>query len=97
LGFSVEQISDLVSLWKDRERASKDVKRVALEHVTALERKIAELQQMAETLKHLAEHCHGDGRPDCPILEELASDGSPPCGSKTDAKFGPLGKHSPHA
>lgn len=88
LGFSVEQIGDLVSLWRDRERASKDVKRLAMEHVDVLEQKIAELQQMAATLKHLAEHCHGDGRPDCPIIENLAGETLPPCHSKPDEKFG---------
>ena len=72
LGFSVEQIADLVSLWRDRERASKDVKAIALDHVNVLERKIRELQEMASTLKHLARNCHGDTRPHCPILEELA-------------------------
>jgi Cu(I)-responsive transcriptional regulator len=92
LGFSVEQISDLVSLWQDRQRASKDVKRVALEHVSALERKVAELQQMAETLRHLANHCHGDGRPDCPILEGLANEESSLYLPKAEAKFGALGK-----
>lgn len=92
LGFSVEQISDLVSLWRDRERASKDVKRIAQEHVTVLERKIVELQQMAETLNHLATTCHGDGRPDCPIIQELASNDAPHCGSAAGTRFGTLGK-----
>ncbi|NBJ09771.1 Cu(I)-responsive transcriptional regulator [Microvirga arsenatis] len=92
LGFSVEQIADLVSLWQDRERASKDVKAIALEHVGVLERKIRELQEMASTLKHLAVNCHGDARPHCPILEELASDGAEPAAAKPDAKFGVLGK-----
>jgi Cu(I)-responsive transcriptional regulator len=92
LGFSVEQIADLVSLWQDRERASKDVKAIALEHVGLLERKIQELQAMASTLKHLARHCHGDARPHCPILEDLASDASAPVPAKADAKFGLLGK-----
>jgi len=92
LGFSVEQIADLVSLWQDRERASKDVKAIALEHVGVLERKIRELQEMASTLKHLAVNCHGDARPHCPILEELASDGAEPAPAKPDAKFGVLGK-----
>ncbi|WP_230532209.1 Cu(I)-responsive transcriptional regulator [Microvirga roseola] len=92
LGFSVEQIADLVSLWRDRERASKEVKRIALEHVGVLERKIEELQQMAGTLKHLARTCHGDGRPDCPIIEELASEAAQAPPLKTDAKFGLLGK-----
>ena len=92
LGFSVEQIADLVSLWQDRERASKDVKAIALEHVTVLERKIRELQEMASTLKHLATNCHGDTRPHCPILEELANDETRQGHVKPDAKFGVLGK-----
>jgi len=92
LGFSVEQIADLVSLWQDRERASKDVKTIALEHVGVLERKIKELQEMASTLKHLARTCHGDGRPQCPIIEELANDDAVPAHAKPDAKFGALGK-----
>jgi Cu(I)-responsive transcriptional regulator len=94
LGFSVEQIADLVSLWQDRERASKDVKAIALEHVTVLERKIRELQEMASTLTHLARNCHGDTRPHCPILEELGSDEAGPTRAKPDAKFGVLGKVS---
>ena len=94
LGFSVEQIFDLVSLWRDRERESKDVKTIALEHVAVLERKITELQEMANTLKHLAHHCHGDGRPGCPIIEELASDGPAPPPEKAASKFGALGKTS---
>jgi Cu(I)-responsive transcriptional regulator len=92
LGFSVEQITDLVSLWHDRERASKDVKTIALEHVGVLERKIRELQEMATTLKHLARNCHGDARPHCPIIEELANDEAVPLSVKPDAKFGTLGK-----
>lgn len=71
LGFSVEQMHELLALWRDRKRASADVKRVALQHVEELERKAAELQQMADTLKHLARHCHGNDRPECPIIEEL--------------------------
>ncbi|MBM6595405.1 Cu(I)-responsive transcriptional regulator [Microvirga pudoricolor] len=74
LGFSVEQISELVALWRDRDRASTDVKRIALEHVDILERKARELQEMAATLRHLAKHCHGDERPECPIIEGLAND-----------------------
>ncbi|MCA1368346.1 Cu(I)-responsive transcriptional regulator [Bradyrhizobium sp. BRP14] len=72
LGFSVEQIKDLLTLWRDRSRTSADVKAVALEHIAELERKIAAIQEMAETLKHLASHCHGDDRPECPIIEEIA-------------------------
>jgi Cu(I)-responsive transcriptional regulator len=74
LGFSVEQIAELVALWRDRDRASTDVKRIALEHVEILERKARELQEMAATLKHLAKYCHGDERPECPIIDGLASD-----------------------
>lgn len=74
LGFSVEQIGELVSLWQDRSRASTDVKTIALGHIQALERKIEELRVMSDTLKHLATSCHGDERPDCPILEELAGE-----------------------
>lgn len=73
LGFSVEQMRDLLALWDDRSRASADVKRIAMEHVAELERKARELQQMADTLHHLADHCHGDDRPDCPIMDELAA------------------------
>ncbi len=72
LGFSVEVMRDLLALWRDRDRASADVKRIALEHVAELERKAAALRQMADTLHHLAAHCHGDERPDCPIIDELS-------------------------
>lgn len=72
LGFSVEQMSELLALWRERSRASADVKRIALEHVEELERKARSLRAMSKTLKHLAENCHGDDRPDCPILEDLA-------------------------
>ncbi|MDL2352645.1 MAG: Cu(I)-responsive transcriptional regulator [Pseudomonadota bacterium] len=72
LGFSVEQISELLVLWCDRDRASGDVKALALSHVAGLRAKIAELQAMAQTLEHLADHCHGNERPDCPILADLA-------------------------
>ena len=72
LGFSVEQMSDLLKLWHDRSRASADVKRIALHHVEELDRKALQIQQMSNTLRHLAENCHGDGRPFCPILEDLA-------------------------
>lgn len=72
LGFSVEQISALLALWCDRDRASADVKAVALTHVAELRTKIAELQAMLHTLEHLADHCQGTDRPDCPILADLA-------------------------
>jgi len=74
LGFLVEDIRKLVALWHDRSRASSEVKAIALEHVGELDRRIAELKEMRDVLAHLARHCHGDARPDCPILEELASE-----------------------
>ncbi len=72
LGFTVEQIADLLALWRDRGRASTDVKRLALEHVAALDAKAAELKAMSRTLHDLAKRCHGDDRPECPIVEDLA-------------------------
>jgi len=77
LGFSVAQTADLLRLWSDQSRASADVKRIALQHIAELEAKMQALQQMAVTLRHLARHCHGNDRPECPILEELAQ-GDPP-------------------
>ena len=69
------QVPELLALWRDQGRASADVKRIALGHVAALERKIAELQGMVDTLRTLAAHCHGDARPDCPILTDLDAGG----------------------
>jgi Cu(I)-responsive transcriptional regulator len=77
LGFQVEQIKELLALWRDRNRASSDVKKVALQHVEDLEAKMKQLQNMADTLRHLAHTCHGDNRPDCPIIHELASHSAP--------------------
>jgi len=73
LGFSVAQMTDLLALWGDRSRASADVKRIAMEHVAELELKMRELRDMSKTLRHLAEHCQGDDRPHCPIIENLSS------------------------
>ena len=75
LGFSVKDIAQLLTLWQDRERASADVKALALTHVEALHTKISELEAMAKTLQHLAQHCQGNTRPDCPILDDLARHG----------------------
>lgn len=72
LGFSMAEIAALVGLWHDRQRASGDVKRLAQTHVVELEKRIAALQDMRRTLQNLLQHCHGDERPDCPILDELA-------------------------
>lgn len=71
LGFSLEQIADLLSLWRDPERASADVKAIAQAHVTQLQQRIHELTEMRDTLVHLAHACSGDDRPDCPILHGL--------------------------
>ena len=73
LGFPIAQIRTLLALWQDRERASADVKQVAGEHIEELRAKMRQLQEMVATLEHLSAHCHGDDRPDCPILEQLAT------------------------
>ena len=72
LGFVTGQISELLALWQDRDRPSKDVKRLANEHIVELDRRIRELRLMKETLEHLVRHCKGDARPECPILDALA-------------------------
>jgi MerR family transcriptional regulator, copper efflux regulator len=77
LGFSVDQMSNLLALWRDRSRASADVKGIALEHIRLLDEKAKALQAMSDTLRHLANNCHGDGRPDCPIIEGFASAAAP--------------------
>ena len=74
LGFSIEDCRTLLSLYEDRDRASADVKAVAEEHLARIERKIEELQSLRSTLVHLVSSCHGDRRPDCPILDGLAGD-----------------------
>ncbi|TQK10955.1 Cu(I)-responsive transcriptional regulator [Herbaspirillum sp. SJZ107] len=73
LGFSLEQVANLLALWQDKGRASADVRRLAAAHIDELERKIAELEAMKRTLQALAHSCHGDQRSDCPILDDLAS------------------------
>src|SRR5688500_11612652 len=71
-GFSVKDVSRLLTLWQDRRRASAEVRRMAQDHVGEIVRKIEELKGMRHTLTHLIERCHGDSRPDCPILDDLA-------------------------
>jgi len=71
LGFSIEDCRALLALWEDQGRASADVKRIAGEHLEAIEAKIQDLQAMRDTLSHLVAECAGDGRPDCPILKGL--------------------------
>jgi MerR family copper efflux transcriptional regulator len=73
LGFSMVEISELVSLWHNRTRASASVKHIAQKHMLELEQRIEAMQAMQRTLSQLLNHCHGDERPDCPILDDLAS------------------------
>jgi len=77
LGFSMADIEQLVRLWRDRNRSSADVKTIAEGHMAALSARIEEMEAMRRTLEELAEHCHGDARPECPILEDLAECGNP--------------------
>lgn len=72
LGFSMAEIAELVGLWHNRSRASASVKRIAQSHVDTLTQRIEAMQAMQRTLTHLLAHCHGDERPDCPILDDLA-------------------------
>ena len=72
LGFSVEECRQLLSLYGDKARESGDVKAIAEARLTEIDRKIAELQGLRKTLQHLVYHCHGDTRPDCPIIDELS-------------------------
>ena len=72
LGFSIPEISELLALWRDRGRSSREVKRIAQAHISDLQSRIAEMQAMANTLGDLVSTCHGDDRPGCPILDDLA-------------------------
>lgn len=81
LGFSIHEIGELLSLWHDRKRPSRLVKALAEAHIHALEQKAQELLTMKSTLEHLVHCCHGDDRPDCPILENLASAQPTPAGT----------------
>lgn len=73
MGFSMKEIKKLVSLWRDRRRASSEVKKMTMIHLNNIEKKIEDLQAIRSTLLNLANHCHGDDRPTCPILEDLSS------------------------
>ncbi|MCD1262182.1 Cu(I)-responsive transcriptional regulator [Shinella sp. AETb1-6] len=73
LGFSIAQIRDLLALWQDRARASSEVKRIASDHIAEMRAKMRLLEDMVGTLEHLSANCHGDARPDCPILQQLAT------------------------
>lgn len=78
LGFQVKQIASLLDLWQNGSRASADVKSLATAHVQELEQRRRELDEMIATLEHLAHHCQGDHRPDCPILQNLGEEDAPP-------------------
>jgi Cu(I)-responsive transcriptional regulator len=77
LGFSMAEIAELVDLWRNRQRASASVKRIAQKHVEDLAHRIEAMQAMQRTLSSLLHHCHGDQRPDCPILDDLAGASAP--------------------
>jgi MerR family copper efflux transcriptional regulator len=72
LGFSMAEIGELLKLWQNQRRSSSSVKKIAQQHLAALDAKVAEMQAMRKTLAHLVHCCSGDERPDCPILDELA-------------------------
>lgn len=80
LGFGLDEIEQLLALWANRRRASAEVKALAARHVADLEERIQRMQSMQRTLQHLVHACHGDGRPDCPILDDLAASAGPPQG-----------------
>ena len=77
LGFSMPEITQLLSLWRDRDRPSREVKAIADRHLADLDARIAEMQAMADTLRHLSHCCAGDDRPDCPILADLTQGALP--------------------
>ena len=74
LGFSMKEIKKLISLWRNKSRSSREVKALAAAHIEVLEGKITEMQEVVNNLKKLSKNCHGDYRPDCPILTELEGD-----------------------
>lgn len=81
LGFSLKEISNLLALWQNKNRASARVKAIAARHLEDIDQRISELESIRATLVHLVEHCHGDHRPDCPILDDLAA--APPSGRRS--------------
>lgn len=85
LGFSIKQIEQLLGLWRNQRRPSSKVKALAQEHIAEFDARIAEMQAMKRTLQELAVHCHGDERPECPILDGLAA---PLATSATGARRG---------
>lgn len=88
LAFPVAQIHDLLALWRKRDRSSAEVKAVAIEHIEHLCEKVTLLQEMIATLRHLADRCSDDERPDCPILQDLAQGRHGDCDSPVESRFG---------
>lgn len=78
LAFSIEEIRELLRLWSDRDRSSREVKELALRHISELDGRARQLTEMADALRHLATACEGDERPDCPIIEGLGGACHPP-------------------
>ena len=83
LGFSMEKIETLLGLWGKKDRSSANVKTLAQAHIEELKQQISEMQAVLSTLEHLVDHCHGDDRPDCPILDDLSH------GSRSDTCHAP--------
>ena len=88
LGFSVPQIQNLLALWHNRDRSSADVKAVAVEHIEQLCEKVSQMEEMIATLRHLAERCSADERPDCPILQDLSEGRHGGCDGPVETRFG---------
>ena len=88
LGFSVAQIQDLLALWRSRERSSAEVKALAVEHIQHLCEKVAQMEEMIATLRHLADRCSDDDRPDCPILQDLSEGRHGECDAPVESRFG---------
>ncbi|OYV54645.1 MAG: Cu(I)-responsive transcriptional regulator [Acidiphilium sp. 37-67-22] len=94
LGYSISDIKRLLSLWRDRGRASADVKRIALDHAESLRHKIASMEAMLRAVEHLADHCRGDHQPDCPIMDDLAVGPTAP-GAGARARRGAHSRNAP--
>jgi Cu(I)-responsive transcriptional regulator len=88
MGFPIEEIRHLLALWQDRSRSSADVKALALARAAELKRKARELDEMRRSLERLAANCHGDDRPDCPILADLQSGPEPPLAERQEPAAG---------
>ena len=95
LGFSTDQMRELLRLWSDRQRSSAEVKAIALEHVAELKQRARHLNEMADALKHLAAACEGNGRPECPIIKGLEGDAL--SGSAAPASARSNGRSRPRA